>query len=310
MRRAKFVVVIHESWWRCLTKLLRAILPAVQSLGVTVAAPPDDELLASHRREQERRGLSELSIRNRQSELVRFATFIAPTPILEATRHDVLAWLDSRPLTHDSWRNALVHLRGFYRWALDEEYLEALPTARITPPRQRRGLPRPMPDADVARAIAAAPSSVMRAWLLLGVFAGLRCCEIAGLEACDVREEGTLLVRHGKGRKERAVPLHPEVVAALVALPMPVSGPLFPAPDGRPVAPYVVSQGMNRHLHRLGIASTAHTLRHSFATKVYRATRDLRLTQEMLGHSSVATTQIYAACDPATAAPAVHGLSV
>ncbi len=107
---------------------------------------------------------------------------------------------------------------------------------------------------------------------------------------------------------------------------MPASGPVFRIwrpgvnrggdhvgcypDDGQLIHPWNVSQMVNRYLHSIGIAKTAHCLRHSFATNIYRTTRDLRLTQELMGHASPATTAIYAACDMEKAAPAVAALSI
>jgi integrase len=67
---------------------------------------------------------------------------------------------------------------------------------------------------------------------------------------------------------------------------------------------------INLYLHSLGIASNAHSLRHWFACHVYRTNQDLLLTQKLLGHSTPAVTAVYAASDPAAAAPTVHGLHV
>jgi len=168
-----------------------------------------------------------------------------------------------------------------------------------------------MKDEHLRRALEEAPNAEMRCWVLLGAYEGLRCMEMAGLDVDDVREdEGTLLVRKGKGAKDRGVPLHPLVLEALEALPLPVSGPIFTMPDGRRCAPYVVSQRINRYLRSVGVPSTAHALRHWFGTNLLRGTHDLRVVQEMLGHSSPATTALYSAYDSGLAGTAVRALSV
>jgi hypothetical protein len=168
-----------------------------------------------------------------------------------------------------------------------------------------------MVDDDLARALAGA-SGMTKCWLLLGAFEGLRCQEIAGLEREDVIEgEMKLRVVHGKGRKERMLPLHPEVLAALPALPMPLAGPLFRRPrklDQYPPPALVVA--LNKYLRELDISSTAHTLRHWFGTAFYNQTQDLRLTQEMMGHEDPATTALYTQPDWQKTAPAVAALSV
>jgi integrase/recombinase XerC len=174
-------------------------------------------------------------------------------------------------------------------------------------------MPRPIPDDDLVLALEHAEPPV-RAFLLLGAYQGLRAGEIGALareEVLDAICPPMLLVRNGKGRKERLLPLHPAVATELACGAYPRSGPLFPglrAHDGR--AGWEVSHMVNAHLHALGITSTCHSLRHWFLTGVYRASNDLRLTQEMAGHSSPTTTAAYAAWSPGKAVPVVTGLRV
>ncbi len=225
-------------------------------------------------------------------------------------REDVEAWIDSLGIGLGARRNYLSHLHQFYVFASDRTG-SSLPTEKIRRPRQPRNLPRPIRDEHLRRALAKAPSPEIRCWLLLGAYEGLRCLEIAGLDVEDVRDdEGALLVRRGKGRRERGVPLHPLVLEAFHELPLPRGGPIFTMPDGRGVPPYVVSQRINRFLRTIGSPSTAHALRHWFGTNLLRGTHDLRVVQEMLGHSSPATTAQYAAFDTGLAGTAVRALSV
>jgi integrase len=178
------------------------------------------------------------------------------------------------------------------------------PTRNIAKPRMHPRNPRPMPDDDIQRAVKNA-EPMMKVWLLLGALAGARCQEIAGIEREDVYEDaGRLHITHGKGERERWVPLHDDVLAALQALPMRSGGPLW---DETPAS---VSRKINTYLHANGVRSTAHTLRPWYATRTYQACKDLRLVQTLLGHSSPATTAIYAAPDQDAAAGVVSGLKV
>jgi len=103
-------------------------------------------------------------------------------------------------------------------------------------------------------------------------------------------DENRIHVRHGKGGKERSVPLHPVIIAALKEYEPPRPGRLWPL-----VTPASVSQRINRYLHSMGIASTAHKMRHRFGTVAYEASgQDILTTQRLLGHSSPTTTAIYA----------------
>jgi integrase len=169
-----------------------------------------------------------------------------------------------------------------------------------------------MRDADLVLALEKATPE-MRCWLLLGAYEGLRCCEIAGLNREDILEDvGQLRVTQGKGGKERMLPLHPDVLAALQALPMRPTGALFRRPrclDRCP--PYVVSQRISAYLVSIGLEHTgAHQLRHWFGVHTYRANADLLLVQKLLGHSSPGVTANYAAADPSHAAPTVNGLHI
>ena len=141
----------------------------------------------------------------------------------------------------------------------------------------------------------------MRAWLVLAAWAGLRAMELAALRREDVHEHDDppmLVVRDGKGQKGRAVPLSRLVLDELA--------PILDAHDSahpwlfpsrldhrRSVSAGTVSNLANEHLRSLGNPDTLHSLRHRFASELYRVTLDLRLCQEMLGHASPATTAIY-----------------
>jgi site-specific recombinase XerD len=246
------------------------------------------------------------------------AKWMAPRSLLAATQEDVDAFIDSRHLkTTNTRRNYLTHIGRFFDWAMARDLVAVNPTARIEPPKQTIHMPRPFSESELTHALDPAhfgPAYAhrrTRCWVLLGALGGLRCQEMAGLDASDIdREQRVLHIRKGKGSKERDVPMHPDVLEALEALPVPASGVVFPMGNGERIKPYTVSQYLNRYLRSVGIEKTAHALRHTFATNVYRSTGDILLTQRLLGHSSVQTTQIYAGPDMSKAAPAVMALSI
>jgi integrase/recombinase XerC len=210
--------------------------------------------------------------------------------------------------TRYAWLSAI---HGFYVWAVSEELTETDPTTAIVRPKMRRVLPRPI-DADSLNDAIRGARPQMRAMLLLAAFAGLRCMEIAGLERDDIIEAKSLIrVRHGKGDKERIIPLHPDVLEALRLLPMPKSGRLFVRPMGGSHTPDTVSIAVRSYLRTdCGIDATGHQLRHYFATEVYAFSKDIRVTQELLGHSNPATTAAYVAFSHVDAAKAVSSLSL
>lgn len=270
----------------------------------------DAELIERYADYQRRRNLSKGTVEVRRSHLVTFAA-AHRGGFGTVTRQQVDEFLDGRNLSARTraWNLSCLHV--FYAWAIDEGVLESDPTAKIRRPKLDKTLPRPIPDVDLRRAIELADPQTL-CWLLLGAYGGLRCKEIAGLSVEDVlADAGTLRIVRGKGAKDRMVPLHADVLAALRALPMPASGAVFRRKnylDRYPAAQLV--QEFNAYLRSLGIKSTAHTCRHWFASTLYQATHDLRLVQELLGHTSPETTAIYTKLDQSAAAGAVSLLGV
>jgi integrase/recombinase XerC len=134
---------------------------------------------------------------------------------------------------------------------------------------------------------------------------GLRISEALGLKRKEVDSRRDSLTVTGKGNKTRMVPLLPQVarlVAGYVAIcpyDLPADGPLFVGAKGGPLSPRIIQLVMERLRGALGLADTAtpHALRHSFATHLLARGGDLRAIQELLGHASLSTTQIYTGVD-------------
>ena len=272
------------------------------------------ELIAAHHLSQVRRNLMATSIEKRDESVRVFARAFEPRSLMEVTRQDIEAFLDSRvtrrgPIVARTRYAWLSHLHSFYEWAIREELTTDDPTAKIIRPKMHNGLPRPAATAELSRALAMA-SPRHRCWLLLAAFQGLRCQEIAGISRGDILDgQGLLKVMKAKGGRERVLALHPEVLAALKALPMPRLGRVFIRPRGGPYRPVNLSQEFNAFLKAAGVDATAHQLRHWFGTNLYAQTHDIRLTQEMMGHSNPATTAIYTAYDQKAAAVAVRAMT-
>jgi integrase/recombinase XerC len=249
---------------------------------------------------QQRKALSAKTVEKRLCLLRLFSDHVAPRSILDATRTDVEEWLDmrragGRPLGPKARYAYISSLHMFYSWARREGLVEADVTEEVDRPRLPVGVPRPILTADLARALHRAGPAV-RAILCLAAFAGLRAQEIAGVRREDLLEhldEPMLVVSAPKGGRQRTVPLHPAAWEALVSYGMPRSGHIFARPDGKAWPAWKVSDTANSHLGSLGIPSSLHKLRHWYATEVYAASLDLRLTQELLGHASPTTTAIY-----------------
>jgi len=261
-------------------------------------------LIATYATDSSHRGLQPTTTEMRTIRLTCFAAWL-DRPLADATTTDVERFLDGRSICVRTRYTWLSHLSCFYRWGMRRDHFTADPTARIDRPRLPRLLPRPISDDNLTAAIGAADHR-LRAMLLLASHMGLRCCEISRLHANDVIDtaDAPMILVHGKGAKDRMIPLHPLVLTALG--PLPHRGFLFRRPSSlEPLSPAEVSILVRRHLHDQGIDATGHQLRHWFATRVYRATRDLRLTQELLGHASPTTTACYTAWATGDAAAAV-----
>lgn len=244
------------------------------------------------------RAFSPRTIRSYRETLRRYSKYLHPTPILEADHLQLRAWIagmgDTTPKTRASY---IDRVSAFYAWAVRETLIDSNPADRVYRPKLSPRKPRPISEEDLEKALANAPDARMYLWLVLAAKAGLRCIEIANLRADWILDgaEPTLRII-GKGDKEREVPLHPDVMEALTAYGIPPKGPLFPTTwsSSPTMPPSTVSKFIAEYLHDLGIHATAHQLRHRFATRLYQSTRDLLLTQRMLGHSSPTTTAIYA----------------
>lgn len=248
-------------------------------------------MLDKHRTWMVRRGLDDKTISKRMRRLELFDRAVG---LLDCEPEDIETYLDGRDLGPRARYDWVSDLHQFYEWAIDFGLLLTDPTRKVVRPKQKQGKPRPIPTGDLITALQMA-EPVMRCWLVLGAFAGLRCMEIARLEVRDLLWEDGLIFVHGKGDKERLVPIHEEVERTLRAIPMPTRGAVFRRPRGGPYPPAQVSKEGSLYFESLGIGATMHQLRHWFATHVQRATGDLRTTQELLGHASPATTAIYAA---------------
>lgn len=265
-------------------------------------------LIADYARDCAHRGLQPTTIELRTGRLRCFAAWL-DRPLDQADNGDVERFLNGRKINARTRYGYISMISCFYQWGMKRGVLTHDPAGRVDRPRLPRLLPRPISDEALAAAILAADHK-MRAMLLLASHMGLRCCEIARLQAPDVMDtaDTPMLLVHGKGMKDRMVPLHGLVLAALPALPH--RGHLFRQPDGKGLSSYQVSVLIGAHMRDQGLDFTAHQLRHWFGTKLYRATRDLRLTQEVMGHADPATTAIYTLWAQDSAAAGVGAITL
>lgn len=274
---------------------------------------PVPPVLAAHLAELRLRDLAATHIRARQRAVERLSDHLG-RDALTATEADLRDYLAAIPRATSRSRYAEhSNLACYYRWAVLHGHLDSDPTAKIPRPRLSRLLPRPISESDLQVAIDNA-SGRIRLWLILAAYEGLRACEIAVLDRSDVLDNAPVpvLIAHGKGRKDRVVPLGQRALDELAVYRMPSRGPLFPRLDGRPgpTSAHRVSLVANDYLHGLGITDTLHSLRHRFATRTYDATSDILVVGELLGHADPKSTAGYAQFSNPRAVAAVNALDV
>jgi len=210
----------------------------------------------------------------------------------------------------------LAGIRSLLRFLEKHGLANAAGAAALRAPRQPKSLPKPLAAQDALRVVAAGEQLVEEPWiaarnaavLTLLYGCGLRISEALGLGGGELASprDGVLRVT-GKGGKTRIVPVLPAALEAVAAYRrlcpyhLAVDRPLFRGARGGPLAPAVLQRDMRRLRGALGLPDTAtpHALRHSFATHLLGRGGDLRAIQELLGHSSLSTTQIYTGVDAA-----------
>ena len=252
-------------------------------------------------------GRSHGTVDLRRYHLRRLASAVEAAPT--AIDSDAIAgFLASGAWGANTRRSMLVSIRQFFKWARSTGRRADDPTDAVPRVSPVIGRPRPCPEAAVHLAIRQASTRV-RLMVALGATAGLRRAEIARTRGDDVHPAigGPVLVVHGKGDKIREVPITDEL-ATMIAAEAPSGGWCFPS-DRRtgPLTPAHVGKLVARTLPG---AWTTHTLRHRFASAAYAADRDIRAVQELLGHASVSTTQIYTAIPAEAARRAVASASM
>jgi integrase/recombinase XerD len=268
------------------------------------------------------RGLSRNTLSSYSRDLQRYAAFLVTNgvdsieDVSETLVSGFLASLRSggqglAPLKASSAARAVVAARGLHRFALREGITSSDPAAAVRPPTPPARLPRALPLDDVTALVEAAgfdgtPKAARDRALLEFLYGtGARIGEAVGLDADDLDlEQGTVLL-HGKGGKDRMVPVgryaRDAVDAYLVR-----GRPVFAAAGRGSPALFLNARGgrlsrqsawtiLQETADRAGLRITLgpHTLRHSFATHLLDGGADVRVVQELLGHASVTTTQVY-----------------
>lgn len=216
----------------------------------------------------------------------------------------------ARKLSSESVYLEIAALRAFYRFAENEKLLPANVAEHLSLPRRWKRLPKALTDAEISQVLKPAslpetPSQLCdRAVLELAYASGLRLAELRSVRLEQLHLEAGFINVIGKGNKERVVPLGRKAIEAiehylaagrpkLVTPRSPAN--LFLTTRGTPFASVTMWGRIKREVARAGIKRnvTPHMLRHSFATHLLEHGADLRVIQELLGHSSISTTEVY-----------------
>lgn len=205
----------------------------------------------------------------------------------------------------------LASLRSFYRFAIRQGIATENPAKPLRNPRQQRKLPLVLSTVEIGRLLSAPPANEVaglrdRAILETMYSAGLRVSELVALRDGDLDESEQIIRVRGKGRKERISPLGSYAIKAIKRYrskrtrhPQTESlvrkAPVFVNRFGRILTTRSVGRMLEKHIATAGLDSriSPHSLRHSFATHLLDRGADIRSVQELLGHKSLATTQIY-----------------
>jgi len=267
------------------------------------------------------RSCAPISVKAYRRDLRAFSEFLSQSlgqtpPPDHITRQQVMQFAvslaDRAPLTV---RRKLWVLSSFFGFLQDMGHVSGNPARRLPLPRLEQQVPVTLTEEDARRLLEAAQRPWHKCLAVLLLSTGMRRSEIAQISLEDLDLENRQLLVHGKGAKERVVPLADQAVSAIEQyLPHRVqtqSHRLFVSQFGEPLCGRAISRMLARTLGKAGLSGrgiTPHKLRHTFATHLIRSGADIRTVQELLGHADIGTTARYLHSDVRTKLAAVEKL--
>ena len=221
-----------------------------------------------------------------------------------------LAFLGTQSYSKSTVARKLATLRSFYKFCLRRDYVQAHPLAAIRTPKQEKRLPKYLELEQITKLLGTPDDNTLlgardRAILEVLFSTGVRVSELVDLDFADIDFEGQIIRVRGKGKKQRATPIGSTAIASLrkyleLRRADARSGgfdqsALFVNKHGQRLSTRSVRRKLDKYLSEAGLDPniSPHTLRHSFATHMLNNGADLRSVQELLGHQSLSTTQVY-----------------
>ena len=290
--------------------------PAAAAAASKAPSPPrgDEPLLTqylSHLANERR--LSANTVSGYAHDVRALLELAAGAPLAKLQIHQIrrfVAQLHARGLDGRSLARMLSAWRGFFRYLARDHGYTSNPCAGLRAPKAKKALPHALSPDEAARLMELAGDDAMtvrdRAMFELFYSSGLRLAELTGLAVDDVSFSDAIVRVTGKGSKTRVVPVGSKALEALrawlrerSALAKPGDTVLFINAAGVRVSPRTIQYRMKQWALKLGLSGDLHPhmLRHSFASHVLQSSGDLRAVQEMLGHASISTTQVYTHLD-------------
>lgn len=225
----------------------------------------------------------------------------------QATPDTLTQWLSNPRLSPWSRVTYFHHARSYFGWLHQTGQIEVNPAAELRVPKSPKDKPRPLTKAEVDLVLTAATGH-LRAYLMLGLLAGLRVHEIAKFRGEDINAESIFVL--GKGRQQAFIPTHPDLW--VLAQEYPRRGWWFASTrsDVGHVLGTSISTMVTKHFSAFGVEGSIHRTRHTFATNLLRSGVNVRVVQELMRHQSLATTARYCAVDEDERMLAIAGLLV
>lgn len=257
------------------------------------------------------KGFSPHTLKSYREDIIQFAGFVRARGLCgdggpeweavePATVRAFAADLHRRKMSPATIERKLCALRSFFRHLARETGLKKNPALAVAIPKKPKTRPRALNVDDAFALMESATKSGPRDAAILELFygCGMRISELQPLRREDVDTVSRTLRVFGKGRKERVLPVGGKALAALeawLAASPGARGALFPGKGGKPLSVRAIYNIVVKYARKAGAPAdvSPHTLRHSFATHMLDGGADLRAIQELLGHSSLATTQKY-----------------